>query len=92
MDCPSALATFRAMLRALRKTSGAMTALPKFMTTPPFMFLMISAYFRKSAYEAAPEAAPSKLGCSWIMSYPIPIWTVAGMPRRWQAAKTLISL
>ena len=43
---------------------GPITAVPRFNSTPPASRVTVSVSTRKSAYEVAPVAAPSKLGCS----------------------------
>ena len=45
---------------------------------------------RKSRRLPSPIAAPSALGCMWMMSVPIATWTVAGMPARAAAARMLV--
>src|SRR6059036_757354 len=59
----------RAMVRALRNTSGITTALPTLRTTPPSWSAGSDPASRlKSRWLVAPSAAPSAAGCWWMMS------------------------
>src|SRR5207249_262509 len=72
----------RATVRALRKTSGITTALPRFSTIPPSWSVGSDAASRlKSRWLVAPSAAPSAVGCWWMMSAPSAACTVTGMPQ-----------
>ena len=62
-DVPGGMARFRAMDRALRKTSGPMTAEPKFRNTPPSRSATDWHMVRKSRPEASPMAEKSAVGC-----------------------------
>src|SRR5207249_1946223 len=61
--------------------SGMTTALPRFRTTPPPSRAgREAASRRKSRWLVAPSAAPSAAGCWWVISAPIAVCTVTGMP------------
>src|SRR5437762_3039885 len=80
---------FRATVSALRKTSGITTALPRFSTTPPSSSAGNDAASRlKSRWLVAPRAAPSAVGCWWMMSAPTAACTVTGTPRSRAASRS----
>ena len=68
ISSPVCRATLRAMASPFRNTSGPMVCVPTLMTTPPSIWVMVWAMVRKSVYDVPPSAAPSALGCSWMMS------------------------
>src|SRR5437667_7493510 len=80
----------RASVRALRKTSGMITAEPRFRYTPPSKPATTAANVRKSRSVPSPSAAPSTAGCMWMMSVPIATCTVTGRPSRTPAASRLV--
>ena len=69
------------MVSALRNTSGRITALPRFSTTPPSCSDgSEAANRRKSRWLVSPIAAPLAAGCWWMISAPIAACTVSGTP------------